>query len=929
MMRLLRRIAAGLKTLVRRTRAEQDLDDELHDYLARAAEHKQSAGMTGADARRAARLEMGSIEATKDRVRDVGWEALFETLMRDIRHAARTLAQSPGFTVIAVLTLALGIGATTATFSIVNAVLWRPSPYPNAPRIVQIVENVPAEESFTGRAMRLPSMSPLEFDWWRRNARSFELIAVTMPDSRTAATADGTVLLNGARVSPALFAIRNVPALLGRGLYADEERPDSRVVALGAHTWRRHYGADPGIINRNVILAGQSYTVVGVMPPEFGGEDFWIPYIVELPRPGTVELVRVTSLLREGVSLEQAAVEVTALGTQLRGGGPGEGGRPRFELALEQDQMVAGARPSLRVLVVAVSAVLLIVCANVTNLMLVRGAGRRREVGVRRALGATRGRVIRQLLTEGVVLSFAGGVLGVMFAYGAVSVVRRSSVIELPGLFRNALGPGGPIILPRADEAHVDLGVLAFTLGLSLATGILFALAPAVRLSRADNRENLSASLFSTRGGSSDRRSSRVGHALAVLQIALATTLLIGGGLLLHSFVNLSSVFLGFDAETQIFQLVNPREYPRSRKLNMAYDLVRRLGALPGVEAAGFVNAPPLLPASARANLYLPPEWEAQRETLGDEYRTSIRGVSPDYLRAMGVRLLDGRWLDERDGPGRPQVMLVNRAWVEKFSPNRSPIGTSVVFVTMGRIRRPISWEVVGIVENVRLRMESVATNEPGQDLPLLGFMDLRQLLAVSGDDLDRPSMDLDMLMGELNGGLGFAVRTTGQPLTFAELRRVARDVSPAATVEGVATMGDVFSGIIGRQRFYAIVAGIFGTIAALIAAIGIYGVLAYAMSQRTQEFGIRLALGARPRAVLRLVLGQGIVLVLLGILSGIAGAISLSSYLSSMLFGLTPLDAVTYIAVSVLFSGIALFAAYVPARRATKVDPLIALRYE
>ena len=932
---------------VQRQRKEDELREELQFHLEEEADALRAEGLSENHARRAAHRGLGNVTLVREDIRTLWTWTLLEDIRRDAEYAFRALLRHPTFTVTAVVTLALGIGATTSVFSIVSAVLLRPLPYPNAARLVQIVENVPAEESLTARPMRLAAMNPNEVEWWRNNARSFAAFAVMLPETRTMSAREGTVRLNGARVSAALFEMRAVHPLLGRWLYPDEERPDARVVVIGAETWRRYFGGAPDVVGQTVALDGQFYTIVGVMPATFGNEAFWTPFVIEPPRPGTVELVQATALLRDATTLEAAAAEVNALGSRLRGGAAiGRDGAdlpasaasqgPRFEVRRLVDAEVAAVRPALLLLVVAVAVVLLIVCANVANLLLVRGVGRQREIAIRQALGAGRSRLVRQLLTEGLVLALLGGGAGVALAYAGVQLVKAGSVIDMPRQFRNALGPLGTTILPRADTVAVDPTVLAFAIALSLLTGLLFALAPALRLARTDRR-HVSRHVpggtgdLATHGKGSGRLTTRAGHVLAVVQLGLATALLIGSGLLLRSFIHLSTVHLGFDPAAQVFQFITPGEYPRSRKLELSLAFAERLRTLPGVEAAGFINLPPLTGQNIFRNLYLPPEFEAQRDALGEEDRTVIRGVSPGYLPAIGVRLLEGRWLVEDDDANRPRVMMVNRRWAQRFSPSTSAVGKRVTFVTTGRERRRITYEVIGVVDDIRWRMDGGYGYEQSRpEFPLLGFIDLRQLLVGSGaaGSMDRPSMELDMLVGE-PGGLAFAVRADGAPPSASALRTLAAQIDRQATVDGATTLGGVVSGLIGRSRFYAVVVTLFGGIAAAIAAIGIYGVLAYAMTQRQHEFGVRLALGASSRDLLRLALGQGVVLVVSGIALGLITALALTRYLSAMLFGLTPLDGPTYAAVVIAFSAVALVASYVPARRAMKVDPLVVLRYE
>jgi putative ABC transport system permease protein len=401
--------------------------------------------------------------------------------------------------------------------------------------------------------------------------------------------------------------------------------------------------------------------------------------------------------------------------------------------------------------------------------------------------------------------------------------------------------------------------------------------------------------------------------------------------LLLHSFVNLSTLHLGFDRRAQIFQLITPGAYARSRKLAIAQEIARQLRTQPRVEAAGFTNAVPLEGSINRITV-VPSDWPTNNETLADENRSFRRSVSPDYLRALGVRLLEGRWLEERDDAGRPLSILVNRAWAKRFSPGRSPVGTTADTVPpfLGGAARRQTWQIVGVVDDVRIRMQDGPQRRPVDELPRTVFQDLRQVLGREAPGvMDRPDrIDLDFELGGTRG-VPFGLRVAGEPLAFADLRSAVRQVDPAVAIEGVTTMGEVFSGVIGRQRFYAALVSLFGVIAAFIAAIGVYGVLAYTMTRRTQEFGIRLALGAAPRQVFGLVMRQGLVLVAIGITSGVAGAVVLTRYLSGMLFGLTTLDPLTYAAVAIVFAAIAMLASYLPARHATRVDLMIALRYE
>jgi len=835
----------------------------------------------------------------------------------DVRYALRSFAKTPGLTAITVVTLALGIGATTAIFSVVNAVLLKPLPYADPDRLVHIVENVPAEETFGGTPVRRSSMNVDELDWWRTSSRTLSHFAVMLQEGRTLTTPDGTVQLYGARVSPALFAMRGVPPLLGRGLQPDEERPDADVVVLGESTWREHFGGDPGVVGRTLQLDGRVHTIVGVMPPDFGTEAFWTPFVVAPTQPGRVMFLMASARLRDGVSLEEASAEANVVGLQLRGIAPEPGDPPRFEIVRELDDVTARVVPALRVLVVAVAAVLVIVCTNVANLLLVRGTRRQQEIAIRRSLGATRGRIVRQVLAESFMLAAFAALAGTALAYGGVALLKSAAVGYVPQRLL-----GGAAILPRIDEISIDPAVLAFAGGLSLATGALFGVLPALRLSRFGERGHNAAAQLSAAAGNT-----RVGHVLAIVQLTFAMTLLIGAGLLLHSFLRLAAVDPGFDARGVLtFELVVPGDSTAERKLEVAEALAARLSANPQVSSAGFTDIPPLTPGIVivgPAATFVPEgtteaELREEQSTQTMFQGTQSRNVSVGYLEALGARLVDGRWFEEQ--PGAALSVLVSRPYAQRYFPGGGAVGSTLSagpdFGTA---------TIVGVVDDFHLggldtEAERVVFTEP------------RQMLTAQRTAQQRPPPPAaDRMFLTIGGsGIAFAARTTGDPLSIvADLRAIARDIDPALAIDAVVPMEQVLSGITTRPRFYAVLLSVFGAVAGFIAVIGVYGVLAYVVGQRTKEIGIRMALGAQRSAVLRLVVRRGVAMITVGIAAGVLGAVGLTRYLEGMLYGITTLDAATYAAVAAGFAAVALFASYVPARRATAIDPLVALRHE
>jgi predicted permease len=920
----MRRFFLRLLNVFRRDAADTDLAREIAAHLAILEDDFRRRGIGAGEARLAAARALGSVAHTKDLHRDARTFVWIDETRRDVRYALRTLRRNPTFATVAMLTVALGIGASTSIFSVVNALLLTPLPYQDADRLVRIVNNVTAQESPTRRPFQNPSMNTEQFRWWREKTHTLSHMAAHQPTSMTLLTPDGAVQLDGARVSADLFTMLGARPVLGRALNAGDEQPDLDVVVLSSRSWQKYFGSDPAILQRTITLDGRPHSVAGVMPPDFGfpaGQAaFWTPFVVGPPAPGVVELFGVLSQIKAGVSLAEADAEANALGHQFLGEpAPAVTASPkRFEVVTMQAQLVAFVGPALRVLTAAVGVVLLIVCANVANLLLARSMARQREIAVRRALGASRGRIIRQVLTESVVLSLAGGAAGIALAYGGVRLVRTLATVDLPRIFL----PAGSNLLPRLDEVAINPAILTFALGISVVAGLVFGLVPALHVSRVDNAHWLPASVVLGSIGATPRTRSGVTRLLVVGQLVLATTLLVGAGLLVRSFVKLSNVESGLDPTNVLtFQLVLPQEYGGSRRLALTEDLVSRLRALPQVETAGVTNSPPLRAVRLYFGSFIPSGVTPQ-DMAQDPLRPEARVVSADYLRAMGVRLLDGRWFNDREANPAP-VVIVNRALAARYYGGKSPVGT---FLRAGTGPGASSLEVVGMVDDVRQR----GLDDEPRPMVFRHWPDLRRILNDLAGAPPPGGPPLSVRENAMLGSLSFAVRVKGDPTAIlSDVRAVARQLDRSAAVDGFATLEHLMSESIARPRFYAVLLGIFAGIAGMRAAVGIYGVLAYSVTQRTREIGIRMALGAQRREVLALVLREGFVLTAIGVAIGLAGAAGVTRYLRGMLFGLTPLDPSTYAAVAVAFAAVATLASYMPARRATKVDPLIALRYE
>jgi len=808
----------------------------------------------------------------------------------DLRHAVRPLRRAPGFTTIAVLIIALGIGATSAVFSVVNAVLLRPLPYKDSDRLVRMVEHVADVDGAGAPTRRLVGLSLSELIALRGQVTTLSDVGGYVSSTVMMTAGDEAVRVQTTRLSPSVFAMLGARALVGRTFEAGEETPGRDVVVILSYAaWRRYFGGAANVLGRQLTLDRRAYSIVGVMPKDFQFPDphnqIWIPFALNGSRAYPV------ARLADRVSIDAAAAEVGAALRQLLANPPAlsnvEGqasAARRFTLVRVQEELVAPVRPALLVLAVAVGVVLLIACVNVANLLLARTTSRQREIAVRVALGAGRSRLARQLLTESALIAMAGATAGVALAWGGVHALR----VLAASLPRQDLTLG--VTIPRLDEVAIDRSVLAFTLAAASVTAILSGLAPAVRHTRSREADILREGASSAISGFNLLRRHRMQGLLIVAEIAMAMLLLVGSGLLIRSFVNLSNVDPGYDPDNVLtFQVYTPR--PRAQTFED--DLVARLESLPTVRAAGYAEMLPLV----RFRSGVPFRTASGVSASAQLHRPlDARVVSRSFLNAMGMRVVAGRGFGDNDRAGQPKVLIVNRALASSGFLGSNSIGTRV-YAAGSEL-----WEVIGIVENVR---QYGLDQEPDPQI----FIDVRQLP-----------------MGNPNAY--YAVRARGDPIAqLSSIQSLTRQIDSQAMVDNVATMNQIISNSISRPRLYAVLLGLFAGVAVMLAAIGLYGVMAYLVAQRTREIGIRVALGAERWNVMKLVLGQSAALTAVGVVLGLAGAVATTRYLDKMLFGLTPLDPRTFIVVSIVFVIIATVASYVPARCATNIDPLVALR--
>ena len=836
--------------------------------------------------------------------------------MREIRYAMRSLLRTPAFTIATVLTLAIGIGAATAIYSLVDTILFRPLPFPGGDRLVRLVEYGPHFRD--GQPPLQRGINYQEHHGWRDRAKTIEGgAAIIAMSQRMVKTPDGAAGLWGAMVSGNTFALLQTRPHLGRTLQPADDA-DPTVVVLSYDTWQRHYHSDPSIVGRTLevrmgaLLAARPplfLTVVGVLPQDFefptGTLDFVMPIALDpsRPSPGVTTIAR----LAPDVSIEAATQEANAMGTAMRPVWPANKmppSGPRFEYQSLKERLVAPLRPALRVILAAVVVLLLIVCANAANLLLARGTSRRREIAVRLAVGASRTQVFRQVLLECAVLAGSGGVLGALLGAAGVIFVRRLATVDAPGIFRLMFGAN---ILPRANEVGVDWRLFAIAFAIATVTAFTFGLLPALQLSRANHLRSVG-----SRGGGTSRGESRLRNALTLAQLTMATVLLTGAALLTHSFIKLSTFNKGYDpANVLAFNLLFPDTYSTARKGETIETLLTRFRSNPDVRAAGFARHGLLIGEELYVGRFVPPgKTLADVEAMG----TRTRSVSDGFLTAMGVPILQGRDLSPADSGDAPGAIVINRAAARRDFGDANPIGQSMEWV-VGKTRSRMT--VVGVAEDVR---QEEATDPLVPEI----FVDYRQYLRFH--DVDRPAGQNETAIGFLS----FALRTTGDPAALIpSVRESIVAIDPNIGIDAMVPMEQLEASSRSRQRFYAVMLGVFAAVSAILAAIGVYGVLAYAVAQSTKEIGVRMALGARAGQVLAMIMRRGLTLTAAGVALGLIAAAAGSRAIESMLFGITPLDPVTFTAVAVGFALIAALASYFPARHATQVDPAITLRDE
>jgi putative ABC transport system permease protein len=917
---MLNKLMTALRTLLRKSEVDRELDEELRHHLEQQTEQNIRLGMDPEEARYAARKAFGGVEQARERSRDARSLRGFEEMAQDLRYGGRALLKKPVFTLAVIFTLALGVGANTAVFSVFNGVVLKPLPYKNPDRLVNVrtsdKRGMRYQQGGIGVQSSFGNISPGGFHDWRERSQSFESISAHRYNSTilsdAGSTAQKVMYVGGLRVASRFFETYGMNAQLGRTFTDQDYSPDApKVVIFSNDIWTNHYGADPQIIGRSVSIDGLPHTVVGVMPPGFWLNNttvprVWIPYFFsaeeKVNRKGAGW--NVVARLRPDVSFDQAQTEMDLIAAQLEADYPENNRNKGIVLipsAADITMSLGGLERLFFILLCAVGLVLLIACVNVANLMLVRAAEREREFALRAALGASRGRLLRQLLTESLLLAALGGGLGLLLGANGMRALA-------------ALMPG----IPRLDELRFDWQAFAFTAAVSLVTGLLFGLVPAIRAARPDLQGSLKEG---GRGSASSRRVRRMGNLLVIGEVALAMLLLVGAGLIVQSFIRLQLTDPGFATGRLLTVKINVPDYKYGRttggsrpgskefvsRIELYGQVEERLCALPGVESAAVSARLPVenspeptgISIDGRAPVAgdLEDCAELRQNGLPCHGAVGVNLVTAAYFRTVGTRLIRGRLFDDRDRADTPNVALINETAARKYWPDEDPVGKSFTLNFSSWFPKS---EIIGVVSDIKT---------DGMYMP--------PYPEVYRPDSQLPSDDAFLI-----------IRTKAAPEALAaavreEMGRIDRDIP----LRGVRTMEAVIAGTLWYPRLSAWLLGLFAALAAALAAAGLYGVMSYSVNQRTQEIGLRMALGAQSSDALRLVIGEGFKLTAVGLALGLVAAFALNRLIAGQLFGVTATDPLTYAGVAMLLAMVALIACYLPARRAAKVDPLVAIR--
>jgi putative ABC transport system permease protein len=877
-MRWTRRFRLRLRSLFRGNRVEQELAEEFQYHLDRMIDQYVAAGASPSDARARAMRDMGAIDQRKDECRDASGLTAIHGIGQDVRYAVRTLRKSPGFTAVAVLSLAVGIGGTTTIFTFVNAVFLRPLPYPDPDRLVVFHEHFRA----AGEPL---NVHPANFVAWRSRARSFDAVALVQAPPLNVMGSNGAELVSRLLATEDIFRVFGVAPVLGRGITPDDTRPgNGQVVVLGHGFWQRWFGGDPGILGRQLPVQDGSLTIIGVAPAGFRvgsiEPEVLTPLTIDPANPAATgtRSFQCYGRLAAGVRLDTARAEMDVIASALERESAFAKGIGVFVSDL-QEYLGREARPGLRLLMGVVLTVLAIACVNLAGLLMARGIARRSEMAVRASLGASRGRLLRQLVVESLMLSLVGGAVGLALAYAATRALTTLAA--------------GALTADVPGQVRLDVLSLFFTVAVSMATALVFGLLPAREASQADPH---TAMRQRTRSATSDRYHHRMRSALVVIEVALAVVLLVGAGLLFRTFSNLSRVDLGFQPAGTVTAGLFLGMRPPDTRVAVLDQILDGVESLPGVKAAGTIQFLPLRGVTCGTGF-----WHEEHAAGRDQSRahaTECALVSRGYFAAMGIPLLEGRPFGRHDRIGTARVLVVNEAFARQYFPDGRVIGRRLLVQSSNQTLA----EVIGVVGNVRhngLMADAAPT--------------------------------VFLLHAQTPGYLtNLVVRTSGDPLAqTAAIRRVVHEVDPTQAVAGVGTLEQDVSKVLGPSRLRAILVTSVAVIALALAAVGLYGLLAYIVNQRTHEIGIRLALGATRQAIFGALFNQGARLVICGLVLGLSGGIWLRGLLSTFVFGITAGDPATYVVACAAFLLVALAAVTIPAIRAARVEPVMALRDE